>query len=262
MADVKLKQVSSLEKIFLNVKCSAPEYNNATMLKNEEFAYQIVIENETDYYQWSALDITLSSPIAEYITLYKVDNIPSEMPTFKKCDCDRYITKEPGLFPDILSPIKDGSIRLVPANRAIWVNIKPEGNVKAGTYPITVNFKDEGDGIDESITFNIEIIDAMLPEQKLIFTQWLHGDCIAVYYKEKIFSESHWEHIENFIKTAAQNGINMMYTPVFTPPLDTQVGGERPTIQLVDVSLKNGKYSFNFDKLDRWIDICLGPGIK
>lgn len=33
-------------------------------------------------------------------------------------------------------------------------------------------------------------------------------------------------------------GINLLLTPVFTPPLDTAVGGERPTVQLVDVTVR------------------------
>ena len=54
----------------------------------------------------------------------------------------------------------------------------------------------------------------------------------------------------------------MLLTPVHTPPLDTAVGGERTTTQLVDVTLDDGEYSFNFDKLDRWIEMCNRVGIR
>lgn len=30
----------------------------------------------------------------------------------------------------------------------------------------------------------------------------------------------------------------MLYVPIFTPPLDTAVGGERLDVQLIDVTLK------------------------
>ena len=61
---------------------------------------------------------------------------------------------------------------------------------------------------------------------------------------------------EKFIKTAAKTGITMILTPVFTPPLDTAVGGRRTTVQLVDVNYFDGKYTFGFGKLKRWIDLC------
>ena len=60
------------------------------------------------------------------------------------------------------------------------------------------------------------------------------------------------------MKVAVKNGINMILTPVFTPELDTYVGGERLTTQLVDIELvSEGKFAFNFDKLHRWIDLAL-----
>ena len=76
-----------------------------------------------------------------------------------------------------------------------------------------------------------------------------------------MFSEQHWILLEKFIRTATNNGINMMLTPIFTPPLDTMVNGERPTVQLVDISLNNDKYSFNFEKLTKWIEMSKRCGI-
>jgi hypothetical protein len=54
----------------------------------------------------------------------------------------------------------------------------------------------------------------------------------------------------------------MVLTPVFTPPLDTAPGGERPTVQLVRVTLEDGAYGFDFTLLDRWIDMGRRCGIR
>ena len=54
----------------------------------------------------------------------------------------------------------------------------------------------------------------------------------------------------------------MIYTPLFTPPLDTNVGGERTTTQLVDVTVENGEYTFGFEKLRRWVALAKKCGIK
>jgi len=54
----------------------------------------------------------------------------------------------------------------------------------------------------------------------------------------------------------------MILTPVFTPELDTYVGGERLTTQLLDITVTApNQYSFSFDKLERWIDLCLSLGV-
>lgn len=64
------------------------------------------------------------------------------------------------------------------------------------------------------------------------------------------------------MKTAADYGMNTILTPVFTPPLDVDVGGERPTIQLVEILYSNGKYSFDFKNLKKWIDLAHKAGIE
>ena len=78
-----------------------------------------------------------------------------------------------------------------------------------------------------------------------------------------VISEKHWRMCEEYIRTAVRNGVNMILTPVFTPELDTYVGGERLTTQLVDITVEaDGSYGFGFDKLGRWIDMCLGCGVE
>ena len=56
--------------------------------------------------------------------------------------------------------------------------------------------------------------------------------------------------------------MNMLYVPLFTPPLDTEVGGERTTVQLVGVTRQNGKYSFDFSELKRFMDFAAAHKIK
>ena len=55
--------------------------------------------------------------------------------------------------------------------------------------------------------------------------------------------------------------MNMILTPAFTPPLDTPVGAERDTVQLVDVVKEGNRYSFDFSKLDRYIALAKKNGI-
>ena len=49
---------------------------------------------------------------------------------------------------------------------------------------------------------------------------------------------------------------------MFTPPLDTRIGGERLTAQLVEVTKNGDEYTFGYDLLDRWIEMCNRVGIK
>ena len=71
------------------------------------------------------------------------------------------------------------------------------------------NLTEKESGLAETATLKVEIIDAVLPEQELIVTQWFHSDCISSYYKLKPLSAKHWQWLDKFIATAADNGINL-----------------------------------------------------
>ena len=88
-----------------------------------------------------------------------------------------------------------------------------------------------------------------------------HCDCIAQYHGADMFSERFWALLERYVKMAADYGINLLYTPLFTPPLDTQIGGERLTCQLVEVTVEDGLYRFGFDRLSRWFAVARRCGI-
>ncbi len=65
-----------------------------------------------------------------------------------------------------------------------------------------------------------------------------------------------------YFANMAEHGITQVLTPLFTPPLDTAVGAERPTVQLVDVTQENGKFHFGFERLERWVALALESGLR
>lgn len=258
MGKIFLKQISSLEKVFLDDDRNKAEFNSFSALGGERFSYQIMYMAE-EAYKFDAV-LTVSSPIKELVSFYKVGCVPSQLPCRKEDYDEDYITTKPGLFPDVLFPAKEGTTEIMPVMNALWVTVDVPKGFKAGTYPITFRF--EAEETVKSVTFELKIIAADLPEQETIYTQWFHADCIADFFNVPVFSEKHWQLIENFVKTASECGINMILTPLFTPPLDTKVGGERTTVQLIDVKISDGKYSFGFDKLERWVQMCRKNGMK
>ena len=149
--------------------------------------------------------------------------------------------------------------------KSLYVQINVPADYSAGDCPIKVRFSN-GDEAYE-VNYTLHVIDAVLPKQETIVTEWFHTDCIANYYELETFSEKHWEYIGKFMRTAVKNGINAILTPVFTPPLDTAVGGERRTTQLVDVAEVadengNSQWVFGFDRLERWVSIALSEGVE
>ncbi|MGL4738196.1 MAG: DUF4091 domain-containing protein [Cellulosilyticaceae bacterium] len=259
---IQVKSISSLEKVFTNYELTTEVDGIASRFQNESYAFQVAYKGEpTTPYFYQYLKVEVTSPLEDYITLNRVGLVPSEFPAYQHGD-DDYITKEPGLFPDPLMPLEGGMVKILPRQwRALWVEVGQVPENISGTFPITVSFKNgQGDVVAQTEHY-IKILEGNLPEQKLIHTEWFHVDCLSNYYNVPVFSDAHWTRVEQYIQTAADHGINMILTPLFTPPLDTEVGGERTTVQLVDVAAESGVYTFGFEKLERWITICKNAGV-
>ena len=262
---MKLKAIfcSSLAKIMPSSD-PAVEIRQGCALRGERFSFQLAYKAaEPDR---KLLKVKAESPFGKALRIRKVGLVPVEY-TGVAFD-DDIISKDPGMYPDLLTDADSGDIPVLPTWRALWFTVDVPKNFKPGIYEIKVTLQcgwvqPVTDFVDCAVkTFKLEVLDAVIPEQKLKHTNWFHCDCLATYYNVPVFSEEHWKIIGNFMKSAADHGINMILTPVFTPPLDTRIGSERPTVQLVGVSRTKGKYSFDFSKLDRWIGLARKSGIK
>ena len=262
---MKTKLISALEKCFLDDDMDAKqEYSSGSCLKQELFRFGICYTADEALDRAVAVLLTVHSEISEHIRIQRVEHVPVKYPVYGNATKEGYLRTTPGLYPDLLTPINDHH-RLILSNNleSLFIEVDTKGIEKAGLYPIEFVFSDFGSHeILSSVAFHLEILDCVLPKQKLIYTQWFHCDCLMDYYGTKAFDERHWEIIENYLKTAVKNGVNMILTPVFTPSLDTYVGGERSTTQLVDIFVSGGEYSFCFDKLKRWIDMCRRVGVE
>ena len=282
---LETKLVSSLVKVFPD-KADGAEISRATLLQNEPFSFQITYKNaetEKDVIPVSVkvetdLDISL-------ISEYSVGYVPVIHAELK--DSDEYFErKTPALYPDMLLARKtysetcdDGQpwaprwieqeqnvlIESVSdAYQCLWFTVNEFGKtIEPGEYTVKVSFLTASDNecvATEKLT--LDIIGTTLPEQTLFYTSWFHCDCLADIYGVKIFSEEFFEIMRSFVEEATKTGMNTILLPAFTPPLDTTVGKERMTVQLVGIEYNCGKYSFDFSLMKRYIDLCQKCGIK
>ncbi len=250
---IKTYILSSMAKVFLDEEPkNYTQIKKVSAFRNEKIAFQFALASEK-----STEDIYFN--ISENLNVCRVLSVPSIKAAHDNTD-DYYLRKTPGLYPDILRPYNGEGFRL-PENT--WMSFYIEGeNLDAGIHEIEITIKNDKGEILCIEKVTLDIIDACLPEQSLIHTNWFHSDSLATYYRVPVFSDEFWRIIENFIRTAAEHSINFILTPLFTPPLDTKIGTERLTVQLVGVKKTENGYEFNFDNLKKWLDICRRNGIK
>jgi len=256
----EMKVLSSLEKVFPDeVPVYKPECVRMSGLWGETISFQIAYTG--DFFMRERLDLKVVSPIEKHIRLRTVEQVPVGRATNGIVD-DNYLKTQSGLYPDLLRDMKDGKV-IVRSRQwsSIWVDVKLTDEILAGDYEIEFQLIKEENVVCRAAA-KVTVIGAVLPKQKIMHTEWIHADCLADYYHVDVFSEEHWKLVENCFREAVDRGCNMMLVPLFTSPLDTAVGLERTTTQLVEVTVKDGEYIIGFDKVKRWIDLCKECGVE
>lgn len=259
MIDFRL--VSCLNKVFWD-EAPTPMTLAPEGLIGEECAFQVAWRALDQGFQKGYVYLTLDSPIAAAISVYRVRHVPVNYAWIPCKDMD-YLRTQPGLYPDALEPLQGRRLRAY-SNRweSAWVEIVPPADLEPGSYPIVLTLTDEaGNALCKQSTV-YTLHPAKLSAQRLIHTRWFHCDALCNYYDIEMFSEEFWRVCENFVRAAADMSINCLLTPIHTPPLDTREGGYRRTCQLVDVRVKGGGYQFGFEKLERWVQMARRCGIE
>lgn len=266
----KVKLLSSLEKVFTDEEPKfRPECTKLTGLWGDTVSFQVAYTRNA--YNDAELDLKIESDLADYIRVRTVEYVPVNRTVCTSGDGrvldDNFIKTTAGMYPDLLKDLVDNKVHFKPCKwNSLWFDVEISKEIAPGNYDIVLRFETEGETMCE-VTAKLTVVGAELPKQKLIHTEWFYTDCLADYYQVEAFGEEHWRILENFITGYTKRGGTMILVPLFTPPLDTEVGLERTTVQLVDVKVcgsdnETPAYKFNFEKLKRYIDLCQRCGIE
>ncbi len=264
---INMKLLSSLTKVFLDEEPKDFAPHTLSGFRNEVMSFQVAwrdVEKDglglTGYSSGNAA-VTVESPIADVVRVRQVNSVPVRCTTFEGA-CDYYLRKEPGLFPDLLTELNPRVRVFTNQWDCLWIDVEPKADTQPGVYPVTITLKHLDSEETASVTQLVEILPGFLPAQKLIHTKWFHCDGLCQYYHVEMFSDEFFRICENFVALMVKRGINMCLLPIHTPPLDTAIGGERMTCQLVDVTVTDGKYSFGFENLEKWVAMCKRCGVE
>lgn len=250
---------NALEKVLLNGPTQINKCSSGTAFLNEKKNLQIVfppLENETE------IRYKLETPLLEGATLYRVHHVPVGNIANNKEDADILENKQ-SLYPDVLRPIAtSGVFSIKPIEwTSLWLEIDVEKTENAEQInPIVFHY--ETTDARESIRYDLEVIPQALPKQQTIHTEWFHTDSLCCQYQIAPFSEAYWKTVENYLEMAHAHSQNTVLTPIFTPPLDTEEGEERLTVQLVDMAYDQDGYAFDFKKLTRWSEMLKKIGFE
>lgn len=274
MIDVKI--LNSLIPIFPDKEPQGKELSELTMCQNQAVQFQIAFKIADMSTAYSNFFIRIESDIP--VSVYYINNVP----VIHTSSVDG--APPIGLYPDILLPKKtnpklfnyaypwgdfiaeeneDTLLRAYNDSwQGIWFCINERSKIiDSGNYEVKIRLYDTKNNLLNTVALTVDVLPLKLPRQKLLYTNWVHYDCLSDMYNEEVFTDRYFEILSDYVVKASRNGMNMILMPAFTPPLDTGINCERDTVQLVKVTKIKGEYEFDFSLMKRFIDVCKKSGI-
>lgn len=265
MTKYEIVVTDSLEKVLPQGSVRTLESDAIKVWPGETAAFQVAARvSDGQIYQICKPRLQLEGRDAGLFRIRRIRLMPVLMATQFGAD-ENYITKSAAMLPDILMPLEPGEKPLFSCLAqqwdGFWCDWDVAEDVPAGSYCLEVAVYGEEDREVFRKKLTVQVQKDALPAQTLLHTQWFHADCLADYYGVPVWSEDHWRTVENYMRSAARHGVNLILTPLFSLPLDTEVGAERTTCQLLQVQVSDGTYQFDFSLLDRWIVLAQQCGL-
>ena len=123
--------ISSLEKCRANDNFDdKKEIKRLSLMKNEHRSVQLLIrESDISVATRLLAKVKVESELSGCINISNVEQVYVPMPIARGGGDENYISKEPGLFPDLLTPLRYGNSAIIPPGelRCLWFDIKPDG---------------------------------------------------------------------------------------------------------------------------------------
>jgi hypothetical protein len=281
----------SLEKVFPDqaprrMDPSVPVVGYAGARANLQVALQIPRGDHLDTVTRPEVRIQLPAGVGARV--HQVDLVPVAAAAPVDADPAEYLRTAPGLYPDLLRPLDtqvvgpdhpdeptrtdgpdaQGSTHLVvrpdltfDAWHTLWIvlDVAPDAPTARATVDVEVTCED---GSVLAGQAPVLTVGRTLPELGIVNTHWFHCDGLMDVYDLEPFSERYWDVTGNFLRSAADMSVNSVLTPVWTPPLDTEVGSTRRPSQLLVINDDgDGHYRFDPSRLQRWLDLAESVGI-
>ena len=239
-----LKTCSALNRIF--TEADIIKTTKGCILKNQSFAFQVVVKSTTN----AKVPVKVESGLEAKVYIVKKHIGGTE----KLRQDDYYVNAPDNMYPEILEEVAEISLTENELT-TLFVEIPASDKVQ-GEYKITVSVG------EEKVDFTLTVKGAELVKSDLILTNWFHNDGICNYFNVQPFTKEFYKYFKYYVDAYVKMGNNTILLPIFTPPLDTAVGNERLTTQLVGVKKQGFKYLFDFTKVKEFIDICKDAGVE
>ncbi len=262
----------SMSRIFPNQKPPAKAKKRITLQAagNEVASFQVGISgtsHKMKSFEVVATDMVSSS--GKIIPKDKIDvlyagyvPVPWNSPGSSPDDLEK---TAPCFFPDPLFPPTWRGYQVrgtFPGAAGAWIRVHIGASLPAGKYhgKIKVIISEK----TKTIGFTIEVLPFHLPENShFLMSNWFIAGSVLHLHNLTLFTGEFWKVVEIYAKNLSSHRQNVILTPLFAisyrqPKNNDEIGG-----QLINILEKSpGKYLFDYENFDKWVNIFFKNGFK
>lgn len=218
----------------------------------EELGYQVVVYTDNPQGSPAKFELSFDGDYQVYLEKYVDVNFPH----FRNDPKNGYIADQRDLLPDCLIPISSNDVFFINCNYIVlWVSITPD---QEGTFKSVLRVSTENESA--SCELDLNVIKIYQKKQYFEHGEYIDPFSIVDDHGVAMFGDAFWKVLHNYYKLAANHGIKEILVPLYTPQYANYP--RQKIIQLMKIKRNGNFYKFNFDLLDRWIQIATEAGIR
>lgn len=253
---------SSVVRHFPNAALPEAKLSSVDAAINEKFSFQAAIHAD----EAAMVKASVEGPAGWNIRIRRVGlvTVPHHnTPVLQNpLDCDG-LGHIPGYIPD---PLFDEDTIALPQEEthAFWFSVSPAEKTAPGRYSLTIRLvcldgEGKETGKPKLLKLGVRIRDVVIaPRKDFDVTHWFYSDCLITWYKTDMFDEKFWKLFEAYATDIAAHGQNVIYVPLFTPPLDS----DKHPSQLLKITKDAEKgYLFDWSDVRRYVRTAKKCGI-
>ncbi len=248
---------SSLKRVYPGSK---PGSSELALLapRNGKTAFQICVRNDSIYPVGFDCKVTGADDLTPRVRLVGFVPLPHFTPHTEASELEG-VEHGPGLVPDPLYP--ETRVLVGPKeSRSFWVTLNIPADAKPGSRELSAEVTPWGgkDATRMPVTLGVSEL-VVQPRRDFPIIHWWRGEATWDYYKTGRFDERWWALTKAQLQNMFDHGSDVMPVPLLVARREPF---KRPC-QLLDVSEPTpGKYTFDWARTKRFIDMCREIGFK
>ncbi|MFW6270247.1 MAG: DUF4091 domain-containing protein [Bacillota bacterium] len=248
---------NSLERVYKNDSAMSNNFQKVNLAQNDKGSFQVCLRKKVNNGDIEKVNLKVEASKEIEVKARKIGYVP--VPHFNtQTEAKELAGNLPGYVPDPL--FENLEMTLVPGETCCyWISVITHEDTPAGTYPVNLILENE-EGNTYQLKAEVDVYPLKIKERTdFPVTHWFYADALCDWYEVKPFDDKFWKIVKPYIQDLKEHGVNVIHTPIFTPPTD---GIKRPNQLLKIKKIDRETYSFDWSDVRKWVNMALDCGME